>query len=177
MIVIIGRAGAGKTVQGQKLAEELNYAWVSPGALLREKLSGDEAKRIISGQLYDDKFTFKVLLEEFEEQRKNKDGIILEGFPRSEHQAQWLVDNHQKAIFTVDSVIHLLIPKEQAVKRLVKRARPDDHESAINRRFGIYEKELPVILEKLATSGLKIHEINATSDVETVHQEILEAIK
>lgn len=177
MIVIIGRAGAGKTVQGQNLAEELNYAWISPGALLRQKLIGEEAKKIISGQLFNNETTYRLILEEIKNQLKIKDDIVLEGFPRSGEQAEWFVEQVNKGVFKIDAIIHLLTPKDLAMQRLVKRARSDDNQEAIEKRFSIYDKEIPLIIKKLSSAGLNIYEINGQGDVQAVHQSILSVIK
>lgn len=177
MIVIIGRAGAGKTVQGKKLAEELGYAWVSPGALLRQKLKGEEAQKIIRGDLFNNSVIYDAITEEVKSQLKTKAGIVLEGFPRGQDQADWLIEQLKSGVFNIEAVIHLLAPKDLALSRLIKRARPDDNESAIKNRFNIYETQNPLILQKLALAGLKIHEINGEGSVDEVHQNILASIK
>jgi adenylate kinase family enzyme len=45
MIIFMGVAGAGKSIQGKLLAEKLNCSWVSTGELLRR----DDARQAFRG--------------------------------------------------------------------------------------------------------------------------------
>ena len=54
MIVFMGVAGAGKSVQGKLLARDLGFQWISTGEILRANLSGNRKKELLSGKLVGD---------------------------------------------------------------------------------------------------------------------------
>lgn len=177
LIVIIGRAGAGKTVQGKKLAEVLNCPWVSIGAIIRERVTGEMFNRMLQGKMLDDKDVFDLLLEELNRVDGLKNQSILDGFPRTNFQADWFINKVNDKTFKVNMVIHLLAPIEVAKKRLIKRARQDDHESAIAERFSEYDETISSILSRMNSAGLVVKEINADDNIDVVHQQILSALK
>jgi adenylate kinase family enzyme len=177
MIVIIGRAGVGKTVQGKKLAEVLGCPWVSVGDIIRRRVSGEMFNRMLEGKMLNDQKVLDLLLEELKHVGGLTGQSVLDGFPRTFFQTDWFIDRVKDKTFKVDVVIHLLVPVEVAKERLVKRARQDDHESAIAERFSEYDQTIDSILDRMHGAGLTIQEINGDDDVESVHKTILNAVK
>ncbi len=176
MIVIIGRAGAGKTVQGKLLAEQLDCPWVSVGAIIRAKVTGELFNQMIQGHMLDDNKVLDLLMDELK--RIGLDNqCILDGFPRTYFQNDWFISNIKNNTFKVDKVIHLIAPIDVAKDRLLKRARQDDHESAIKERFSEYDETITNIVASMQESGLDVIEIDAVKPVDEVNKLIIESLK
>lgn len=76
------------------------------------------------------------------------------------------------------TAIVLTLSPESAKARLVARGRFDDaKDEAIASRFAWYEEFVVPSIEELRTLGWNIIEIDGEPDVETIHQNILAALK
>ncbi|HMT55734.1 MAG TPA: nucleoside monophosphate kinase, partial [Candidatus Saccharibacteria bacterium] len=89
MILFIGVAGAGKSVQGKHLSDLLGFPWISTGELLRMHISGEKRQRMLRGELLTDEELYEIV-EPILKELMNESQIILDGFPRTLAQAQWL---------------------------------------------------------------------------------------
>src|SRR5258706_12271128 len=96
-IVLLGPPGAGKGTQAQKLCEALNIPHLATGNLLREAVAhhtpvGKIVKPYMeAGKLVPDEVVIAVLMEAIEAAKTTKPGgYVLDGFPRTLHQAEEL---------------------------------------------------------------------------------------
>src|SRR5215469_6008662 len=90
MIILMGVAGAGKSMQGKLLADEHGYAWISTGEILRVLVTGQRRQEMLEGKLLSDEEMIKILdkvLELIDTTRE----FVLDGFPRTVVQADWLI--------------------------------------------------------------------------------------
>jgi adenylate kinase len=62
MIILIGPAGAGKSTQGQLLAERLGWNWMSAGQLLREANNPELLKIMNDGVLVPSHFVNELMI-------------------------------------------------------------------------------------------------------------------
>lgn len=171
MIVLMGVAGAGKSVQGKLLAEKLGYAWVSTGELLRSKLSDKRKDEMLQGKLLDDAEIIQVI-EQYFSSSQEAQKCILDGFPRTLTQAQWLLEQPIK----VGAVVHLKASKEVVKDRLLRRGRPDDNEQAIDNRFLEYERHTLPIIDLFKKKAVPVFDVGGEDEVETVHRNILSKV-
>lgn len=171
----MGIAGAGKGTQGHMLAEARGYALISTGELFREAMASGKYPEILQGKLISDQETVQILNEALEKLAPGED-FILDGFPRSMSQAQWVVQEIKSGRFGRPVIVHLIISKEVSRERLKLRHRPDDTEEAINRRFDIYERETGPIIELFEKNALPVCNIDADHAIDQVHQAILQCI-
>ena len=171
----MGVAGAGKSVQGKMLAEKMGYTWISTGELLRKELSGDRKKEMLLGKLLEDSEIIKVIEKFFSGHSTKK--YILDGFPRTIPQAEWLLKQRESGAIDIDAAIHLKASKEIVKERLLKRGRPDDNEAAISQRFNEYEKHTLPILNCFRKNNIRVFDINAELEVDEVHNQILSKVK
>jgi adenylate kinase len=176
MIVFMGVAGAGKSVQGRLLADDLGYRWLSTGEFLRMHISGQRRKEMLEGKLLDDKEIIAIL-DKFLIDTDDDEACVLDGFPRTLAQAKWLVGKHDEGEVHITAVIHLKASKEVVMSRLLARGRQDDTEEAINHRFKEYEEQTLPIVGYFKEDEIPVHEIDGERSIEDIHQQIMSLIK
>ena len=176
MIIFTGVAGSGKSVQGRQLADELGYPWLSTGEFLRMLISGKRRKDMVQGKLLDDQDIIALVQKIFTVVDTNQE-FVLDGFPRTVAQADWLLNQVKHGQLHISAVVHL-IASEQAVKeRLLGRGRPDDNSEAIIERFTEFEQTIKPILEHFKQANIPVYDINGEQSPESVHQDIMQAIQ
>ena len=171
MIIFLGLAGSGKSTQGQILAKKHGWQWISAGQVLRE--SGNFDKRIQQGELADIDVVTRLMGDKFDEAQQAGKKIILDGFPRSEEQAQWLVDNY---LDDVELVIYMEVLREEVSERMLRRGRIDDTPEAIQRRIEIAEQNIYSILSLLREHNIRIENIDGTGSIAEVTARLEKAI-
>ena len=126
IIIMLGEPGTGKGTVASILSEKLNIPQVSTGDIFRKNIAeqtelGKLADSYISkGNLVPDDVTIKIV-EDRLKQDDVKEGIILDGFPRTIKQAEELDKILEKENKKVDMVINLTTPKEEIIERIVNR--------------------------------------------------------
>ncbi len=121
-LVLLGAPGAGKGTQDALIKERYGLAHVSTGDIFRENLKnstplGLEAKKYMdAGQLVPDETVMKMVGEKLAE-FADDEGFMLDGFPRTVAQAEFL-DGKTK----LDGVILFNVDDEAIVRRLSSRA-------------------------------------------------------
>ncbi len=171
MIILMGVAGSGKSLQGRMLADELGLPWLSTGEFLRMLISGERRKDMLAGKLLDDQEIIALVQKIFRIMDVEQE-FLLDGFPRTVNQADWLLNQVKHGQLQITAVIHLQASESAVESRLLKRGRPDDHAQAIRERFEEYEQSIKPILAHFKEAGVPVHDINAEQDVEAVHQDI-----
>lgn len=176
MIIFMGVAGSGKSSQGRMLADQLGLPWLSTGEFLRMLVSGERRKDMINGKLLDDQEIISLVQKIFH-MVDTRHEFVLDGFPRSLAQADWLLSQIRHGQLQATAVIHLLASEKEVCNRLLKRGRPDDTEAAIAKRFREYEDAIKPVLEHFKKANVPIYEIDGEQPVETVQRAILKALK
>jgi adenylate kinase len=103
--------------------------------------------------------------------------IVADGLARGSDQTRAFDDMMQFFKRANFQVVNLIIDDETAVKRLLARGRNDDTEEAIRRRLGWTKTEVLPQLQLLKERGRTVHEIDGETDVDTIHKNILAALK
>lgn len=178
-LVLLGRQGAGKGTQATRLAEHLDVPHISTGDMLRAAerdgtAFGRRAKEYMDrGELLPDDVMIGIVRERLD-QADAADGYILDGFPRTEPQAEALDDI--AAHRPLDVAVHLDVPVDVVVERISSRRvcadcatvystqappssnwtcdvcggevvqRDDDTEEAVRRRLDLYDEETRPLL-------------------------------
>lgn len=154
-LLMIGPPGAGKGTQAVRIAEKFHLTHISSGDLLRAHVKNGTAigrqveKYLASGDLVPDGIVMDILRKPVVEANK-KGGYVLDGFPRTVEQAEIAYTVAQTLGVEVQVVVHLEVPREELVRRLVERGqasgRSDDNLDVINHRLDVYdEKTLPML--------------------------------
>ena len=175
MIILMGVAGAGKSMQGHKLADEYGYAYLSSGELFRVLITGRRRAEMIEGKLLSDEEVITVI-DKVLELVDTKEEFVLDGFPRTKLQVDWLMMQCKMNRLPEPVVVNLEIAEEVIKQRLHQRNRPDDTDEAIARRYDEYQAVTRPILAYMAEQGLTIHEINADQSPTEVHNDIVKAL-
>lgn len=173
MIVFFGPTGAGKSVQGQMVAARHDWDWLSTGQLLRDSNDPTIIQILKSGDLVSDGVTYEVFHHAIQEAKQ--DGfrnVIIDGFPRTKAQAEWLSKYMAMNGDRIDLVIVLEVPESEIMKRLDLRARMEDTPETIAKRMTIYRQKMYPVLGLFAEQGIKIVHIDGTGTVGEVHDKI-----
>lgn len=175
MIIFMGVAGSGKSMQGRLLADREALPWLSTGEFLRMLISGDERRDMLSGKLLDDEEIIALVQKIFNIINIDEE-FVLDGFPRTEGQADWLLNQVKYGQLNLTAVVHLTASEDVVIKRLLGRGRQDDHEEAIAERFREYEEAIKPILEHFKQAGITVHDVNGDQEPESVHRDIVKAL-
>lgn len=154
-LLMIGPPGAGKGTQAVRIAEQFKLVHISSGDLLRAHVKGETAigkqvqQYLASGDLVPDGIVMDILRKPVVEANK-RGGYVLDGFPRTVEQAEIAYTVAQTLGVEVQVVVHLEVPRDELVRRLVDRGaasgRSDDNLDVINHRLDVYdEKTLPML--------------------------------
>ena len=178
-LVLLGPPGAGKGTQAKMIAERCAIPHVSTGDLLRDNVArgtelGAKAKAIMArGDLVPDMLVCDMVASRLR-QPDAEHGFILDGFPRTVGQAEWLdalleqqlIDNSQNSK-TLPIVIQVNVDYNQLLRRLTgRRTCPTGH------IYNIYLQP-PRVDETCDVDGLKL--VQRNDDREEVIRERLAA--
>lgn len=172
MILFSGPAGAGKSVQGEKLAQRFSWRWLSAGNLLREANDPILNEVMARGELVPHDAFVRIMGNALLG-AKDVEHIILDGFPRSMEQAEWLVAARPEHGEVVDVIIVLDVSRDELMKRLTLRARSDDTPEVIDQRLAIYQKESQPIINYFAAQGVPIIHVQGEGSIDAVHERVV----
>lgn len=204
ILVLLGPPGGGKGTQAKKIVEEFGYGHFSTGDALREEVSnqteiGKKAKAIMeSGELVPDELLGAMVKGRIE-QAVGSTGIILDGYPRTVNQAEFL------ATFTSDmkvAAVNIAVDQDRIITRLSGRRfcpncgtiynisfsppakdgicdkcgtglsrRKDDYEDVIRERLRVYDKKTQPVVDFYLTSG-SYFEVDGNKTPEEVFSEV-----
>jgi adenylate kinase len=151
-LIFLGPPGAGKGTQAKALADHWQIPHISTGDILRQALQeqtplGIKAQSFMNrGELVPDQVV-QGLVEERLAKPDCTSGWILDGFPRTVKQAEFLENLLEKIQQQGERVVNLDVPDEVVVGRLLERGRKDDGETVIRRRLEVYRSETEPLIK------------------------------
>jgi len=125
-LILLGAPGAGKGTQAVKLAEKFGIPQISTGDIFRANIKngtelGKKAKGFIDkGMLVPDEVTVGIVKDRIE-QPDCAGGFILDGFPRTIPQAEYLDGVLKEMGIELNAVININVEDSVIVKRLSGR--------------------------------------------------------
>jgi len=144
-LLLIGAPGAGKGTQALRLAEILGLTHISSGDLLRQHVAaGTTLGRTVqqyvqAGDLVPDEIVLDMLRKPVVAANETG-GYILDGFPRTVEQAQKAYDVARQLGVAVQVALHLDVPREELIRRLLARGRgSEDTQAVIEHRLEVYD--------------------------------------
>ncbi len=205
-IIILGPPGSGKGTQAKMLAEQYGLRHLSTGDLFRKAMQsgtevGVEAKSYIDrGELVPDEVTWRIVATPLEEM--DFTGFILDGYPRTIHQAECLLYFLNKPHLAPPIVLSLEVPDADLVDRLSRRRmhrktgeiyhldynppppdvlpedlvhRRDDQPEVINHRLEVYHEQTEPIKAFYASHG-HLYKVDGTGEIGDVHARVCDAV-
>lgn len=208
--MILGKQGAGKGTQCVQLARHFVVPHISTGDMFRAAIKagtamGRMAKGFIDeGQLVPDEVVIGIVAERLSERDARSRGFILDGFPRTTHQARAL----EKILrpLELDRVVDLEVDTEIVLARLASRRvcsvcghnysvqsppkhnwscdhcggevvqRDDDQPEAIRTRLDLYESATAPLIDFYSDRGL-LSAIDGSRSPDVVLHEIVTIIE
>jgi adenylate kinase len=200
-LIILGAQASGKGTQSEMLAKELGIEHISTGERLRQEVASGSVlgkkmgELMKQGAMVPDELVEK-MVKRLIEQSHGK--FVLDGFPRTKAQAEWL-----DLTTTIDKVIVLKISDKVALERIGGRLecakghdfhikfnppkkegtcdecglplkkRADDTAAAIMKRLQIYHTQTEPVLSHYKG---KIIEVNGEQSIKDVHFAVLKAL-
>ncbi len=179
MILMMGGQGVGKGTHARRLIARDGYAYIETGAILRALPPESRLKQIMArGELVPDADLFDVIAAELDK----AGDVIVDGFPRTLPQAQWIVQKYADK-FDI-RVVYLNVPESVMLARIDKRireggGRADDADDAIVRRRldNFWRITMPAIEWLRTAPGIKFADVDVSAeDVNVNFAKILDAL-
>ena len=206
-VIMLGPPGAGKGTQAVRLAEHLSVPHISTGDILRRHVEqksplGKRAQEFMNaGRLVPDELVIEMVQDRLV-QSDAKRGFILDGFPRTTHQAEAL-----EQIAKVDLVLSFFLEPEALIKRSIGRRvcpkceavyhilsnpprvpdtcdrcgaaliqRRDDTREVVEERVREFERRTVPLVEFYRVRGL-LQEVYAEGIIDEIAHRVLRAVK
>ena len=203
-VIFLGPPGAGKGTQAVRVCERLGIPQISTGDILRRAIkdqtpTGLAAKSYIDkGELVPDSVVIDIVRERLE-QDDCKAGYLLDGFPRTVHQAEAL-----ETFARIDAVVDIDVSDEKLVERLSGRRvclacggtyhvsrlngsttcekcgeqliqRDDDKAETVLSRLSVYHAQTEPLIDFYTQRGL-LRRVDGAQPMEACYAAILEAL-
>ena len=184
--IVVGPQGSGKGTQAQMLCDQYDFVHISIGDLFRwnmqyhTKLAAKVQRIMSQGKLVPDEIVEEVVRKRLEEHDWNY-GFVLDGFPRTRGQAEYLFEN-----WNLDRAIYIDIPEEVVYDRVLKRVlqhgksggftkRDDDNPQALKVRLQEYKEKTEPLLRLFEQKNMLVT-VDGNRTVEEVHQSIVDSV-
>jgi adenylate kinase len=184
-MLIIGPPGSGKGTQAERISERLGVVPISTGDIFRTNVKeetplGVEAMKYIdAGDFVPDSVTNKMVRDRLSE-ADAEDGFLLDGYPRTTAQVDYLDQILAAGDQKLDVVLQLTADDEELVTRMLGRAkvtgRNDDNEAVIRHRLDLYHEQTEAVVAKYAERGI-LTQVDGTGKIDEVTVRVMHSIK
>ena len=185
-LILLGPPGAGKGTQSGRIVERFGIPQLSTGDMLRAAVKagtpiGLKAKAIMdAGNLVSADVVIGIVADRIEEADARK-GFILDGFPRTNAQADALEAMLAQKGLKLDVVIELKVDRERLIDRIVKRAeetksrgepvRKDDDPEVFKTRLAAYDRDTAAIAPYYRAQG-RLIELDGMRPIDEVWHDV-----
>ncbi len=180
IVILLGPPGAGKGTQAKIICKSQKLFHFSTGDILRNEVKqksniGRKIESIINaGKLVSDEIILDIVEKIVTEEYSKNNGILFDGFPRNLQQAngfdQLLSEKEKK----IDLVLHLVINKDEIIKRIQKRQdeenRDDDNNEVLRSRIDVYTKETTPLIDLYKKKNI-LKTIDGMKSIEDVNND------
>ena len=185
IVVLVGPPGAGKGTQANIICKSKKLFHFSTGDILRDEIKkkseiGEDIASIInSGKLVGDEIIITIVEKILSEELVRNKGILFDGFPRNLDQANAFGELLEKKNQKIDRVIHIVIDKEEIIKRIQKRQseenRQDDSINVLKSRIDVYLKETTPLIDLYKKQNI-LKTLNGMQSIENVNDDMCKSI-
>jgi adenylate kinase len=181
-LILLGPPGAGKGTQAQRLVDKYGIIQLSTGDMLRAAVRaatpvGLKVKHIMErGDLCPDEIVVEAVADRIS-QPDAHNGFILDGFPRTVHQAEALDRMLKEKHLELDAVIELKVDEDSLLHRIEKRVaemtargealRADDNAEALKKRLDAYRQLTAPLIGYYSGKGM-LRTIDGMAPIEEV---------
>lgn len=179
-LVIIGIQGAGKSTQGNLIADKFGVPYLSSGHIFRT-MSQEKSplgryikETINAGVLIPDDKTLEIV-ENYLARPEYDAGYVLDGFPRTVPQAEAFSNG-------VDLVVYLQVSDKEALWRIAgrmlegKEVREDETLAAIRKRIELFHTHTEPVIQHYRQQK-RLVEVDGEQEVFDVFTEIVTALE
>ncbi|MBT2565205.1 adenylate kinase [Arthrobacter sp. ISL-85] len=175
-MLLIGPPGAGKGTQATYIAKKFGIVSISTGDIFRENVKNQTRLGRIAesyldaGQFVPDSVTNEMVRGRLG-QNDAHNGFLLDGYPRTLGQVDFLDEVLASTGQELDLVLQLTAETEELVQRLLLRAklenRSDDTAEVIRNRMALYFNETTPVTSRYGERGIltKVEGVGSISDV------------
>ena len=202
-IILLGAPGSGKGTQAAEISKKYSILHISTGDIFRENIKnqtelGKTAKAFIDeGHLVPDEITISMVKERLSRD-DCKNGVLLDGFPRTLDQADAL-----SKFANIDYVIDIEVDYGKIIDRIVNRRsclkcggtfnaktldsnicptcgselykREDDNEETVSERISVYDSQTKPLVNYYEGKGVLV-KINGDQAVADVFSDIVKVL-
>jgi adenylate kinase len=180
----MGPPGAGKGTQAARIAASWGIPAIATGDIFRENRKnrtplGLQVEAIMdAGDYVPNSLTNAVVASRLDEDDA-RSGFLLDGYPRTVDQIEYLDELLASKGQSLDAVIQLVADQDEVVQRLLKRAheqgRTDDTEETIRHRLELYDRETAPLIPVFRDRGLLV-EVDGLGEIDDVAGRIASAL-
>ena len=186
-IIFFGPPGAGKGTQAKLLSSYFDIPHLSTGEILRSKLNEDDelsiklrhimtSGNLVSDEILNEIVSIKLLADDC------KKGFILDGYPRTSTQSEYLNSFMDKQDMIINKIINIDLNDKNIENRITLRSRIenriDDSLEVIRNRIIKYNNETkPIVQFYKSKYPLIFFELNGDQKIEKIHSEIINIVK
>jgi adenylate kinase len=184
-VVFLGPPGAGKGTQSATLSRDFVLAHISTGDILRSSIANGTSMGLkaqsymVQGKLVPDEVVIGIIEDRIQESDCFH-GFLLDGFPRTVHQAQALDKLLEAHSIPLTDILELEVADEVLISRIEKRSkeqnRPDDNPEVFKNRLKVYHEQTKPVKEFYASTG-RVTEIDGIGTTEEVYDRIKSGLK
>ena len=181
-IILFGPPGAGKGTQAQRIVDRHGVVQLSTGDMLRAAIAagselGLQAKSLMDeGKLVPDDVIIGMIADRMNDE-DCKNGVILDGFPRTIAQAKALDAMFAAGHIQLDQVIEIQVDEAALFARIENRAaepgdaRSDDTAEVLEQRLKVYHENTAPVLPYYRDKG-QLNIVDGMQSIEEVAAQI-----
>lgn len=180
-IVITGMPGSGKGTQATLLASRLGVPHISTGDIFRDEMKRKTPLGLsITESMNAGKYTSDAITNEVVKNRLAQpdaiNGYILDGYPRTVNQVQFLDEIGIEITHVIDLHIEPSLALSRLLGRAKEQARGDDNEKVIRGRIDTYFSTVVPVLDIYRERNLVSH-VSAVGKIADINNELFEILK